>query len=233
MYVPLLLGDCVIYRKSSSCLIHNCLIAMASGRGRPSKKPKLTNHILPATSLGSLGRFESASQVHHHRVFSLSDAGHFDFQTSYIQAATPSQTHPAEHDHDHIDPWNETIYSESLPSPDNLQEKCKDTARVSIFFALYSLNFSQDIEQDNTILSWLLERQTFVDEFIRLEGRGKAADRLCDCGMAASFRCNDCLSVNLSCQECIVRRHAETPFHRIKVCYCCFLAHFAHKLTVE
>jgi hypothetical protein len=69
---------------------------MVGGRGQPSKKPKLTNHVLLNTGLGSLGCFKSTSQVHHHQVFSLSDAGHFDFQTSYIQTATSLQAHSAE-----------------------------------------------------------------------------------------------------------------------------------------
>ncbi|KAG2096118.1 uncharacterized protein F5147DRAFT_584181 [Suillus discolor] len=107
--------------------------------------------------------------------------------------------------------WSLYLY----PTP-AIFKKNRNTWLEYVFFASYSPEFSQAIKQDNTILSWLPECQTFVDEFIRLEGRGWAADRLCDCGMAASFRCTDCLSVNLSCQECIVRQHVETPFHRIK-----------------
>ncbi|KAH7919292.1 hypothetical protein BV22DRAFT_1108120 [Leucogyrophana mollusca] len=68
-------------------------------------------------------------------------------------------------------------------------------------------------------------RSTFLDEFIRLEGRGDNASGpfcACGCDQAARYRCKDCLSVWLRCQGCIISDHAHNPFHRIEVSFAFF-----------
>lgn len=62
---------------------------------------------------------------------------------------------------------------------------------------------------------------------MRHDGRGAAsAQPACwDCLKArrdekgkAEFRCLDCLTIDMVCQECMVRRHHSLPLHRIQVC---------------
>ncbi|KAF8069134.1 hypothetical protein FPV67DRAFT_1415501 [Lyophyllum atratum] len=74
-------------------------------------------------------------------------------------------------------------------------------------------------KQDNPTKVWVAEdRQTFLDEFLRLEGRGEYTDPFCPCGqsMSANYRCIDCLFGRLLCTECMVSSHACIPLHRIE-----------------
>lgn len=69
--------------------------------------------------------------------------------------------------------------------------------------------------------------QEFLDELVRLEGRGDAnrTGRCKACandtsevvaGLAA-YSCDDCFGACLECHACILRSHARLPFHRIQV----------------
>ncbi|KAG1818253.1 hypothetical protein EV424DRAFT_1324062 [Suillus variegatus] len=69
--------------------------------------------------------------------------------------------------------------------------------------------------QDLPLSVWKLERQKFLDETLRLEGRG-TPETLCCCGLAAPrFRCRDCFGTQMLCHECILRSHTRNPLHRI------------------
>ncbi|KIK73763.1 hypothetical protein PAXRUDRAFT_177552 [Paxillus rubicundulus Ve08.2h10] len=65
---------------------------------------------------------------------------------------------------------------------------------------------------------WLPERSSFVDEFVRLEGRGNSCQwTSCSCGYEEPEHCcDDCFSQHLSCKECTVQAHRNLPLHRIK-----------------
>ncbi|KAF8869326.1 hypothetical protein BD779DRAFT_1614547 [Infundibulicybe gibba] len=74
--------------------------------------------------------------------------------------------------------------------------------------------------RDAPFLAWMSEQDTFVSEFLRLEGRGDARgqDGCPECGKADSgplFRCDECLDLRLLCQQCTVSRHKALPLHRI------------------
>lgn len=65
------------------------------------------------------------------------------------------------------------------------------------------------------------DREVFLKEFIRLEGRGSSF-RTSGCSVCPSvdltlYRCDDCMSGQVLCKECLVERHALHPFHRIEV----------------
>ncbi|KAJ7104828.1 hypothetical protein C8R44DRAFT_639918, partial [Mycena epipterygia] len=65
-------------------------------------------------------------------------------------------------------------------------------------------------------------RQTFVDECIRLEGRGDHRHQTrcsnCPAGAAqAVYRCQECFTDALFCKECLVLLHRDNPFHRVEV----------------
>ncbi|KAG1844382.1 hypothetical protein F4604DRAFT_1596194 [Suillus subluteus] len=64
---------------------------------------------------------------------------------------------------------------------------------------------------------WVPECPHYLDELIRLEGRGKAHHACHACGDSdAPYRCEDCFSVNLFCCSCIITLHQNVPLHRVK-----------------
>ncbi|KAG1855236.1 hypothetical protein F4604DRAFT_1590814, partial [Suillus subluteus] len=57
----------------------------------------------------------------------------------------------------------------------------------------------------------------YLDEFIHLEGRGDAHHSCYNCGDSnAVFHCNNCVSVDLYCQSCLMNLHQNMPLHRLK-----------------
>ncbi|KAK7044331.1 CxC2 domain-containing protein [Favolaschia claudopus] len=77
-------------------------------------------------------------------------------------------------------------------------------------------------DSDNPMAQWLKRRARFLDELIRLEGRGPFRHQTkcvsCDSPAAeAPFRCKDCFTDALSCRLCIVSTHKENPFHRVEM----------------
>ncbi|KAG2029310.1 hypothetical protein BDR03DRAFT_881153 [Suillus americanus] len=65
------------------------------------------------------------------------------------------------------------------------------------------------------------DRDHFLLEFLRLEGRGdflhqEACRGSAGCMNAPEFRCEDCLGTELYCKACTVERHIENPTHRIE-----------------
>jgi CxC2 like cysteine cluster associated with KDZ transposases len=78
------------------------------------------------------------------------------------------------------------------------------------------------IFQVNPITRWLSDRDTFLAEFHRLEGRGDYSSITCLCcgemeNSPALYRCIDCSGTELMCQSCIVLVHKSNPLHRVKV----------------
>jgi hypothetical protein len=72
--------------------------------------------------------------------------------------------------------------------------------------------------QDNPLRCWQQSEITlYLEEMIRLEGRG--GETICfRCGSGeAVFRCNDCLGAGLWCQPCLLVDHMRNPLHRIEV----------------
>ncbi|KAK0444170.1 hypothetical protein EV421DRAFT_1903278 [Armillaria borealis] len=78
--------------------------------------------------------------------------------------------------------------------------------------------------QDWPLLYWMQAyRQEALEEFMRLEGRGNSS-RLVECMSCLGrehatepiFRCKECLGMCLECQDCVVERHRQTPFHIIQ-----------------
>ncbi|KAK7046261.1 hypothetical protein R3P38DRAFT_3175541 [Favolaschia claudopus] len=73
---------------------------------------------------------------------------------------------------------------------------------------------------DNPLLQWTEDhRQCYLEEILRLEGRGDHTYSNCRrCGLdAAEFRCCDCLGGGeLLCAACTKDGHQQLPFHRIQ-----------------
>jgi hypothetical protein len=76
------------------------------------------------------------------------------------------------------------------------------------------------------------ERDTFLQELIRLEGRGNrdlwSHCRLCS--QPATMRCEDCFGGEMFCSSCMVDLHAINPLHRIEVCVYCYCYYYYAEL---
>ncbi|OSC96771.1 hypothetical protein PYCCODRAFT_1472340 [Trametes coccinea BRFM310] len=71
---------------------------------------------------------------------------------------------------------------------------------------------------DRPILQWISEIPGYLDELLRLEGRGDFADHPCNkCGLVTDqvYRCIDCQDLALYCRRCVIDAHSRHPIHRI------------------
>lgn len=77
--------------------------------------------------------------------------------------------------------------------------------------------------QDNPMLVWMDERDSFIQEFLRLEAPdcvlwNSMLPQCPDCEReAGSYRCPQCFDMRLFCQTCTVNRHVDQPFHTVEV----------------
>lgn len=63
------------------------------------------------------------------------------------------------------------------------------------------------------------DREQFLSEFLRQEGRDSTMVGCANCTQGpASYRCQDCESLELLCRECLVDSHKRNGLHRIEVC---------------
>ncbi|KAF8439266.1 hypothetical protein L210DRAFT_3646022 [Boletus edulis BED1] len=71
---------------------------------------------------------------------------------------------------------------------------------------------------DHPILAWAQDdRQAFLDELLRLEGRCGHSEFCIACKTSpALFRCSDCLGTDMLCSSCLLESHQSTPLHRVK-----------------
>ncbi|KAG1720353.1 uncharacterized protein EDB91DRAFT_1240417 [Suillus paluster] len=62
------------------------------------------------------------------------------------------------------------------------------------------------------------ERDTYLAELIRLDGRSDSSSNVCgECCAHAQFRCLDCDNLQLYCRGCTVANHSWSPTNRIQV----------------
>ncbi|KAG1836053.1 hypothetical protein DFJ58DRAFT_735266 [Suillus subalutaceus] len=115
-------------------------------------------------------------QVQRHRIFSLQPTGQISLRTSYIPANITDDLGESASD---PDPWN----------------KVEHSADTNLPFAE-----SEVLRERHQKNSGLQEWQTYIDEFIRLEGRGK----------------NSGSPFELACCSCTIQLHVNAPLHRIK-----------------
>ncbi|KAL1947382.1 hypothetical protein VTO73DRAFT_14343 [Trametes versicolor] len=68
-------------------------------------------------------------------------------------------------------------------------------------------------------IAWMPLRDKYLDEVLRLEGRGRFGRSLM-CGLcgeeAAEYRCCECVGGRLLCKVCTLATHALLPLHRIQ-----------------
>ncbi|KAF8066636.1 hypothetical protein FPV67DRAFT_1417508 [Lyophyllum atratum] len=93
--------------------------------------------------------------------------------------------------------------------------------RVSTFQFFTLVTVSLDRCQINQLKKWLPDRDLYLAEFLRLEGRGDHPD-ICPGHTEtselhhASYRCVDCAGGHLLCQVCMVSTHRHNPLHEIE-----------------
>lgn len=81
--------------------------------------------------------------------------------------------------------------------------------------------------KDNPMGQWLRNRrERFLDELLRLEGRGdhrwQTKCSTCPEVVGMVYRCRDCFTDALFCQPCVVTAHKDNPLHRVEVCLHCY-----------
>ncbi|KAF5380091.1 hypothetical protein D9615_006268 [Tricholomella constricta] len=71
---------------------------------------------------------------------------------------------------------------------------------------------------DNPLKCWIPDRDSFVAEDMRWDGRGEYTEELCPmCGLhEAKIRCEDCEGGQLLCSGCTVAGHRQNSLHRVK-----------------
>ncbi|KAF7368021.1 hypothetical protein MSAN_00867900 [Mycena sanguinolenta] len=78
-------------------------------------------------------------------------------------------------------------------------------------------------DSDFPMCQWWQRRQCFLDELIRLEGRGPYCHQTkcagdCSADLASVIhRCKDCFTDALFCQPCLVECHRDNPLHRVEI----------------
>ncbi|KAF9492528.1 hypothetical protein BDN71DRAFT_1483780 [Pleurotus eryngii] len=83
------------------------------------------------------------------------------------------------------------------------------------------------ITQDMPFLTWMSERDLFVQEFLRLEAPDSDVCKECpECPAStesvARYQCHQCCDDHLFCQACIVTSHRTLPFHQVEQWNGCF-----------
>lgn len=120
-----------------------------------------------------------------------------------------------------VDPDYVTFLNEITLEP--LPSKRRRPKSVGFNIALLwntQTNGLSTLIQDFPLHVWATQRDEFLMEVNRLEGRGDHRGHPCGrCGsLDPCFRCRDCDGCELYCQTCIVSYHSTNFLHRIQVC---------------
>jgi hypothetical protein len=91
----------------------------------------------------------------------------------------------------------------------------------------FLVDTSSDILQDAPLREWAGEnksdpgfREEYLQEMLRLEGRGDVAShgQCMSCPATdAIYRCEDCMGRLVECSHCCLTRHKHLPLHIIQV----------------
>jgi hypothetical protein len=113
-----------------------------------------------------------------------------------------------------LDPAYQHFLDINEPGP----PRRKRTTEVCSLSNAICLILTRASAKDDPLRKWLPDRDLFLHEIIRLDGRG---DRHTICRICHSadptLRCEDCFGGEMFCRGCMVDLHACTPLHRIEV----------------
>ncbi|KAH7907679.1 hypothetical protein BJ138DRAFT_1116497 [Hygrophoropsis aurantiaca] len=162
-------------------------------------KPKLIFRKDPATS---------AVKRRHHSDFVSQGNGAVSQMKKVITTAGTSQGVTSTHQ----------MIFDDVPAPHNPENE--DHLQTEVPLDILEPTKRKRTAGDHPLLTWINFRDVYLQELLRLEGRGDhAADNsMCDmCQLEVGFfRCQDCFGVDLFCKECTLTKHAQSPLHRIQ-----------------
>lgn len=73
--------------------------------------------------------------------------------------------------------------------------------------------------QEHPLRKWLGERDNYLLELLRRDGRGDSRSPCHQCSHADGVvRCIDCHGGRMLCRKCMVSSHHTNPLHRVEVC---------------
>lgn len=99
----------------------------------------------------------------------------------------------------------------------------KRTAAVRTFFFAPRTHIltGSIFMQEHPLRKWLGQRDHYLLELIRRDGRGDDGSQCFHCHLADGlYRCIDCHGGSMLCRACMVSTHYTTPLHRIEVSIC-------------
>jgi hypothetical protein len=166
---------------------------------------------------------ENVSQANiriRHTDHNLDHAGPSTRRTTYI-TAPPSPTKNSAS----ADDYNSYNWNDQPPPPEiNIENYPFLDPAYKFFRDDNDIHEPQDSSRrkrtpgDDPLRKWLLDRDSYLKELLRLDGRAGMGG---DCGLCHSegpdYRCEDCFGGLMFCQRCMVDMHACMPLHRIEV----------------
>ncbi|KAF7975089.1 hypothetical protein HWV62_10489 [Athelia sp. TMB] len=185
-------------------------------------------------ALGSTRRAERAMALFRHTNVDLDSSGAASSTTSYITAPASPEKAPALD----ADLFDET---DDMPALLNVEED-SDAEQTTEPVAVADVDLDSQYQQhkttfvdlanealarktresaENVNAQWLRERETFLRELLRLDGRGDYTPAgkcpVCCEEEPTVVRCEDCSGGLLLCSRCSVIRHHNNPTHRIEI----------------
>jgi hypothetical protein len=122
-------------------------------------------------------------------------------------------------------PMDDTLPTEDPVIASSSSKPKKKPTVVSYAFSS-TLKLEADsviLTKDPTMIKYLDHRDQFLAISLLLKGRGQVVPEACTfCPprkepVSPTFRCMDCTSTALTCQDCCVQRHSFAPLHRVLV----------------
>jgi hypothetical protein len=122
----------------------------------------------------------------------------------------------------YVDASSKTTSPPVLEEPAPISQQWMDDERVlwESIMSPHEPPMTEEVDDSGMSLNMPIHlREAYLEEVINHEGRGYDAPDQCPncCNGLATYQCRSCFGQDLFCQVCVVRRHAQLPFHRIRV----------------
>ncbi|KAG2750180.1 hypothetical protein P692DRAFT_20874680 [Suillus brevipes Sb2] len=140
-----------------------------------------------------------------HRSFGVNDSGSLSLRTTTFVVSQPDTVESCPEPS--LNSWEETLPSEP------------DDPSFGIVDSIQTTTTTKKRIQNVHLLHWRQERSSYLDEMVRLEGRGdEIARETCSCKGEDPllYRCRDCFGAEMVCRACVLQRHAHNPLHRVE-----------------
>ncbi|KAF8149064.1 hypothetical protein B0H34DRAFT_734685 [Crassisporium funariophilum] len=103
------------------------------------------------------------------------------------------------------------IHGDDVPAEPGYAQHLEDTSAIR--------GLQKKRRTDHPLRNWLEEREQFLSESLRLEGKGDNGSECSHCQQlepSAVYRCLDCDGVDMVCEECLLTIHRRNGLHRIQ-----------------